>query len=300
MRCLFALVVIAACTPLAEHSVPTAPVPVAATGVYLPPPELKKLRFGLIPYLTKETIRRGHVPMGEYLSKSLNVPVDLVIADSYGDAINRLEKGEFDLVELSPYAFAQAERRVKLRCLAQSILNGSATTTGYIVVRDDSPIRTLGQLKGSQFAFVDPSSTAGYLYAAKSLRDNGIDPKRDFATVDFLGNHEAVLLAIFEGRVDAGATYQGAFHALQVSKGIDPLSFRVIGKTPRMPNDVLCVPASTPGQLGDAIARAVLSLSSRSRDGRAVLGPLNMNGYQAADDSTFDGVRRIAAEVGPP
>ena len=145
---------------------------------------------------------------------------------------------------------------MKLRCLAQSIFEGSATTTGYIVVRDDSTIRTVDQLKGSQFAFVDPSATAGYLYAAKSLRDNGLDPKRDFATVDFLGNHEAVLLAIFEGRVDAGAAYQGAFHALQASKGIDPLSFRVIAKTQRMPNDVLCVLASAPRELADAIARA--------------------------------------------
>ncbi len=300
MRVTLALLVLAACSPLPEHSAPVAAAPAPASAVYIPQLELKKLRFGLIPYLTKETIRRGHEPLAEYLGKSLSVPVELAIADSYGNAIDRLVKGDFDVVELSPYAFAQAERRVPLRCLAQSILNGSATTTGYIVVRDDSPIRGVEQLKGSQFAFVDPSSTAGYLYAAKALRDNGIDPRRDFATVEFLGNHEAVLLAIFQGRVDAGATYQGAFHALQASKGIDPLSFRVIAKTPRMPNDLICVPASAPKELGDALARALLSLSIRARDGRTVLGPLNINGYQAADDATYDGVRRIAAEIGPP
>jgi phosphonate transport system substrate-binding protein len=287
------------CTPPPEHSATVARPSVDPTP-FVAPADLKKVRFGLIPYFAKESIRRGHTPLGEYLGKSLQVPVELAISDNYGDAIDRLARGEFDLVELSPYAYALAERRVKLRCLVQSILNGSATTTGYIVVRDDSPIRTVEQLKGTQFGFVDPSSTAGYLYAAKALRDVGVDPKRDFATVEFLGNHEAVLLAVYEGRIDAGATFQGAFHALAQSKGIDPLAFRVIAKTPRMPNDVLCVPAGGSPEFGEAIARALLGLSGKNREGRSVLGPLNINGYQAFDDSTYVGVRRIANEVGPP
>jgi len=257
------------------------------------------VRFGLIPYLGKETVRRAHLPLAERLSEDLHLPVELVLSDSYGDVVERLARGEIDLVELSPYTFAQAERRVKLRCLVQSIMNGSPTTTGYIVVRDDSPIVNVAQLKGVQFGFVDPVSTAGYLYAAKALRDNGIDPKRDFATADFLGNHEAVLLAIYEGRIDAGATYQGGFHALEHSRGIDPLSFRVIAKTPRMPNDLLCVRADLPASVGDAIIRSLFALNTKTRQGRAVLSPLNMNGYQLADDSAYDMVRRIAAEVGP-
>ena len=289
-----------ACTPLPDHSPPQTTALPDPAKPFKAPHELTSIRFGLIPYLAKETIRRGHAPLAAHLTQTLGVPVELVLSSSYGDAVDRLVRGEFDLVELSPYAYAQAERRMKLRCLVQSIEHGSATTTGYIVVRDDSPIRTVEQLKGVQFGFVDPSSTAGYLYAAKALRDLGVDPRHDFATVDFLGNHEAVLLALFEGRIDAGATYQGAFQALWASRGIDPLSFRVIAKTLRMPNDLLCVRADSSLELSDAITRSLLALSGKTREGRAILGPLNSNGYQVADDSTYDGVRSVANEVGPP
>lgn len=290
-------VLVLGCPAPPERSPPPPRRAIATRPVFSPPAGFTHLRFGLVPFLSPGTMSEAHQKLGEYLSKSLGVPVELGVGDSYGDAIERLARGEYDLVELSPFAYANASKRVKLNCLVQSIADGSATASGYIFVRDDSSRKTLDDLRGGTLGFVDPMSTSGYLYARKLLKDRGLDLQKDFARVEFLGNHEAVLLAVMEGRVDAGATYQGAFNALKRSKGIDPLTFRVVAKTLRTPRDILCVRPEVPDEVAQAIREAMLALTGRDRAGREILGPLNINGFKLADDHAYDEVRRVAAEL---
>ncbi|MBL8912798.1 MAG: phosphate/phosphite/phosphonate ABC transporter substrate-binding protein [Archangium sp.] len=269
-----------------------------ALPVFSPPSGFTKLRFGLVPFLSKETIAAAHHKLADHLSKTLSVPVEIVVADSYADAIDRMERGEFDLVELSPMVYVDASKRMKMKCLVQTIADGSATASGYIFVRDDSPRRSIEDLKGGTFAFVDPMSTSGSVLPKKVLRDKGIDWTKDFTRTEYLGNHEAVLLAVLEGRADAGATYQGSFGALRRSKGVDPLSFRVIAKTPRTPRDIFCVNPAMSAEISDALSASMLSLTGRDRAGREILGPLNLNGFRPADDRNYDELRAIAAEIG--
>lgn len=299
MRWFFTVLLIAvtACAPFDDPAPPATPRPRVSVPVFAPPAGFERLRFGLVPFLAKDTISAAHQRLASYLSRTLTVPVDVAVADSYSDAIERMVRGEYDLVELSPYAYAKASARVKLKCLAQTIADGSTTASGYIFVREDSPRRTMAELKGATFAFVDPVSTSGYLYARKLLKDNGLDFKTDLGRTEFLGNHEAVLLGVRDGRFDAGATYQGAFAALKRAKGVDPLTFRVIGKTPRTPRDILCVREDVPDVVAEAITRALLALDGRERAGREILGPLNLNGFRAADDHAYDEIRKVAAEL---
>lgn len=266
--------------------------------VFSPPSGFTRLRLGLVPFLSKDTIIASHQKLADHLSKTLSVPVELIAADNYGDAIDRMERGEFDLVELSPLVYAHATERLKLKCLVQTIADGSTTAAGYVFVRDDSPRRTIADLKGASFAFVDPMSTSGSLLAKKVLKDSGLNWKTDFSRTEYLGNHEAVLLAVLEGRVDAGATYQGSFAALRRTKGIDPLAFRIIAKTVRTPRDILCVRPALSTEISDAVSASLLSLTGRERAGREILGPLNLNGFRPADDQSYDEVRSIAREIG--
>ncbi len=296
-RALGLVLLLAACAPSEPEALPPLRRLAGTAPVFSPPAGFTRLRFGLVPFLSPTTISASHQKLGEYLSRSLSVPVEIVVGDSYGDAIDRMERGEFDLVELSPLAYAKASGRMKLKCLVQTIADGSATASGYIFVREDSPRRTVEELKGATFGFVDPMSTSGYLLARKVLKDKGFDLAKDLARSEFLGNHEAVLLAVMEGRVDAGATYQGSFNALRKSKGIDPLTFRVVAKTPRTPRDIFCARPDLPAEVVEAITASLLSLSGRERAGREILGPLNLNGFQPANDDAYREVREIAAEL---
>lgn len=271
----------------------------AALPRFTPPAGFTKLRLGLVPFLSRETIAPAHEKLAAYLSRVLQVPVELIVADNYGDAVERMARGEFDLVVLSPLSYVEATRRMKLNCLVQTIADGSDSASGYIFVRDDSPRRTLEDLKGASFAFVDPMSTSGSLLPKRLLRDHGFELENDLGHTEYLGDHEAVLLAVFEGRMEAGATYQGAFGALRKSRGVDPLSFRVVAKTARTPRDIFCARAEVPHEVTELVTAALLDLSGRDRAGREILGPLSLNGFIRADPARYELIRSVATELPP-
>lgn len=294
-----AALVLAACADEQLSHMPRPKDAGAAAVEFTPPPGFTRLRIGLVPYANPAELQAAHAPLAAWLSTVLKVPVELVMGDTYDDAAARLERGEVDVVEFSPYAYVRAEKRLKLRPLVTAISDGSETAAGYIIVRQDSKVRALEDLKGGSFGFVDPASTSGYLYPMKLFKDRGFDPAALFTRTEFFGNHEKVLLAVLEGKVDAGATYQGSLAALKRSRNVDPLSFRIIAKTPRTPRDLFCVKADFPDALADALVRVFLSISGRDAKGREVLGPINMNGFFPADDRLYDGVRAAAAAVAP-
>ncbi len=267
--------------------------------VFSPPAGFTRLRIGLVPVLEPETMRVSHQNLAAYLSRVLSVPVEVVVPERYAEALAQLERGDFDLVSLPPLAYVEASRRMKLNCLVQTIADGSATAAGYLFVRDDSPRRTLEDLKGATFAFVDPMSASGSLMAEKLFKDHGFDLQRDLGRVEYLGNHEAVLKAVMSGKVEVGATYQGAFSSHWRASGEDPLALRVVAKTQRSPRDILCLRDEVPKEVGHVITSALLALSSRDRVAREVLRPLHLNGYQPARPESYDGVRAAAAELRP-
>lgn len=297
-RLALVLLLVSACQeqPLAPSKAPSRTAP-SRQVLFKAPTGFERLRILVPPVLERASIEKAYARLIEYLSRQLGVPVELVVAESYLDVVDRGTSGDVEAVMLSPYTYALAMEKKRLPCLVQMIGDGSATAAGYIVVRDDSPIRTVSDLPGTRFGFVDRNSSSGYVYAVKTMLDQGVDPHKHLGSIEFLGNHEAVLMAVLEGRVDAGATYQGSLTSLKRSKDIDPLSFRIIAKTERTPRDILCVKTELPAVVRDEVQRLLLLLTVRDRVGREILTPMSVNGFQPPDDAAYDGVRRVAAEI---
>lgn len=65
-------------------------------------------------------------------------------------------------------------------------------------------LNTLEDLKGSTFVAVDETSLGGFLMALRELKAQGINPYRDFIDLSFAGTHDEVVMAVREGKFDAG------------------------------------------------------------------------------------------------
>jgi len=294
---LIPLLCLAACLEEPRSHLPP-PRSVSASNEQPPlPPGVTKLRIALVPITNPEALEHSWSNLIGYLTQRLGVPCEVVMGADYDDAGKKLAAGEVDLVSFSPYAYVRAGRKVKLKPLVTVVSDGSQTAGSYVLVREDSKRQTFDDLKGATFGYVDKASTSGYLYPVKLMLDRGWDPKTAFARTDFFGNHEAVLLAIMAGKVDAGATYFGALKALKEHRGIDPLSFRVVAKTERTPHDVIAMRADADERIGTAVSAALLRLTVRDEEGRRLLTPLDMNGFYPAEEKLYDRVRAVADEV---
>lgn len=291
------LIACAACTH-PDLDVPVrAPEPPPATA-FTPPEGFTKLTISTTPYLDPQTLQQSLTPLAQYLSGKLGVPVEIVRAENYGHLGELMKTGKVDLGSFSPLSYVRARNgEPALQPVVNFISDGAATSAGYIVVRADSPVNTLEELQGRSFAYVDPSSTSGYLYPRALLRSKNLDANALFSRTLFTGNHEASLQAVYDRKVDAAAIFQGALPALSRSRGIDPLSFRIIAKTMRTPKDIFCARARLPPEVVTQLRRALLAISARTEEGRRVLSPLNVNGFIPADDALYETVRQVDAQL---
>jgi len=262
------------------------------------PAAARDLKFGFTPVLGQEAERAEFEPLTSYLTDAIGQKVVLYVAKSYGDLRTQMEAGDVDIGSFSPFAYVDAARGGKIRIIAQSMIDGSASYRGIIVVRKDGGLTSIADLRGKRFAFVDPKSASGYVYPRAMLVEKGINPDNFFKETIFAGDHKKVIAAVLNGRVDAGATYD---NALGIAKAAGMLSdnLRVIASTDPIPHDAIAVRIGLDETLAKQIQTALVNLNKTEAGRRVVANSKKkLSGHVIAEDSTFDVVRRTAKIAG--
>ncbi|MFH1808705.1 MAG: phosphate/phosphite/phosphonate ABC transporter substrate-binding protein [Pseudomonadota bacterium] len=287
---------LAGCRP--EPEVPGPPSPPSSPARPVKASEWpNQIQFGITPVLDLESLRRGNQALCDELGHLLGTEVKLVVSSNYGELGELLIQGQVTFARMSPLAYVVARTQYpSLRLVASMIADGSIDYAAYIVARADSDILRVDDLRGRSFGFVDVTSGSGYLYPLVYIWDRFGKPERFFSGVRFLGNHQALLRAVEEGHVDAGATFSAALVTYgQMGLGSP---FRIVAKTGRIPYDAFVAgPALDDAQVA-ALQSALLGIDTRSPRGRKVLGPLrHINGFLPANDALYDTVRTVVTRA---
>ncbi len=103
-----------------------------------------------------------------------------------------------------------------------------------VIVKKDSPIQTIIDLKGKRVAHTSASSNSGNLAPRALLPALGITPDKDY-TVKYSGKHDQSILGVDSGDYDAAPVASDVFNRMAVSGRIDANDFRVIYTSPRFP-----------------------------------------------------------------
>jgi phosphate/phosphite/phosphonate ABC transporter binding protein len=267
-------------------------------GLASRPAAARDLEFGFTPVLGQADERAAFEPLTAYLSDAIGQKVVIYVAKDYGDLRTKMEAGAVDIGSFSPFAYVDAERGGKIRIIAQSVIDGSATYVGIIVARKDSGLKTLTDLKGKRFAFVDPKSASGYVYPRAMLVEKGINPDTFFKETIFSGDHKKVIGDVLDGRVDAGATYDNAL-GIAKNSGMASDDLAIIASTDPIPHDAIAVRIGLDAGLTKKIQTALVNLD-KTEAGRRIIAnsKKKLTGHIIAQDSTFDVVRRTAKIAG--
>lgn len=251
----------------------------------------QELVFAIHPYITPSLLVERFQPMADYLSLQLKRPVRLHIASSMEDQTRRIVSGEVDLAYMSPTAYLRAhDRYASERDKRVQLVVGEEPYRSVIVVREDSPIRSLADLKGKTFAFVSHQSMGGHYMPRVQMANAGIT-LADLMDYGFLGRHERVVLSVLHGDYDAGSTSQGiAENYLARMPGL-----RVLDTSPPLPP--LSVVAR-PGFPMEEVNRIREALANPDDAGREVLmGVSSEMRFRLIDDDEFDYARRLIESV---
>jgi len=103
-------------------------------------------------------------------------------------------------------SFVFAEKFAGAKVLLKKVWDGPYYYS-TILVRGDSKIHNLAQLKGKRIAFVDQKSASGFLYPQVLFKKQKIDPLKYFSEITYSGNHEKSVALLADGKVDAVAVF---------------------------------------------------------------------------------------------
>ncbi|MGC9333454.1 MAG: phosphate/phosphite/phosphonate ABC transporter substrate-binding protein [Anaerolineae bacterium] len=175
---------------------------------------------------------------------------------------------------------------------------GSSTYRGQIIVRADSGIETLTDLKGKVMCWVDPNSTSGYIIPRIHLAANGVDPDTDFAQTVEAGSHNNVVVQVYNGDCDAGATYDDARSSIQEDFPDVEEQVMILDYTGDIPNDTVSFADGIPEDIRDQITTALLEIA-QTEEGKAALNTLySIENLITAEDSFFDAFRADLSKAG--
>jgi len=260
--------------------------------------EIKVLKMGLIPADDAAEMLRAYEPVKEYLSEKLGIPVEIQVTSDYTAAIEAMRSKHIDMAWFGPFSYIIAANVAG----AEAIVNGVRRSDGksdyhsIIVVRADSGIETLEDLKGKSFAFVDPASTSGNLIPRKMLIENGINPDKDFSMSYYAGTHNSVEYAVANRKVDAGADSDNSYDRMVKAGEIDPKINKIIYTSPSIPGSPIVVRGDLPADFKRKIQDALISMDEQTI--LKVGGWGDIASYQTVSDSDYDVIRETAKTLG--
>ncbi len=243
-----------------------------------------------LPFDNAEEQRAIFALLGNELSKGLGRPVNFVASKTYDDAIQMLATGKADVAILGAAAYVKARRQGHVRAILRTVRHKRTTYFGQVVVKKGSPIKTIADLKGKKVAFVDRSSTGGYLYPRMLFVAAGLNPETDIEPV-FAGGHHLVAQMVAKGEVAAGACFEGAEDTLS-----DPTAITAIARTEPVPGDPVVVRPGLGSELIKNLRSAMIELATVP-GAQAYFKFSEVDGYVPAVDGDYDRVDELMRQL---
>jgi len=252
----------------------------------------EKLVIGLLPGESAPTVMRLNEPLRAYLQQKLHMPVEMVVGANYAATSEALRFGRLDIAYLGPVTYILQSRRVQLQPFARpSHERVGPTFQATIIVPAGSPARTLADLKGGDVAFGDPASTSGTWVPRWQLLDAGLISGRDYQ-MRVLGAHDAVALAVANGKVTAGGLSKPIYERLLKEGKIDASKVRILADSPAIPEYMWTFRNGLDPDFQEEVRKAFIEL----RD-PAALGVFRAEAFIPCVDSDVDRVRGWVAAV---
>lgn len=268
------------------------------------PPSGKILRVGFVPAEDVQQVIQNAQPIVEILQKQLQMDVQPFVATDYTGVVEALRANKLDIAFLTPASYVLAKNEANVRVALKSERKGSPYYYAAIITRADSGIKRLEDLRGKTFAFGDPLSTSANVFPRKMFHEHGIDPVRDFKQILYSGGHDATVLAVLNGKVDAGATYANSPDSTDTAwmrylkDPEDIKKIRAIAFSEPIPADNIVISAGLDERIAKKVEKIFLDLS-RDPQGKKMLRDLyQIDGFVPATDKDYDSVREAFAIAG--
>lgn len=227
-----------------------------------------------VPY---SEIRERYAAIASDLSEILQQPVTILPVTDYPSLRRGLAERNYDLAMVHPaHISIQAMRSWGYRLVV--VTKGFQTYTANFLVKDDSPLKSLDQVRGTKMGAPDEDSITSWMVRA-TLRDLGIST--DQLRIYYTRYQDAVPFFIEKDLAHTGATAASSVIKAWTAKG-----GRVLAKSRPVPiKHIIASPVMSGSQIEKV--RQYLSNLDKTEDGRKKLAPTKWSGFETYDQEAM-------------
>ncbi len=247
-----------------------------------------------------ENLQREFGKFRDLLSSKSGYEIDFYAVSSRTAAVEALKSEKVDFVLTGPAEYVVIRKKTD----AYPVVGFSRPDYfSSIIVMADSGITSIDQLRGHQVAFGDVGSTSNHLAPAQILADYGLKPTDDIKSMHVARN--VAWEALKRGDISAvGMNYGKFLKQRSGEKELSPGAFRVIGRGPDLPNDLLMAGTHVAPEVVERMRAAIVDNSDEmietilvGEDNQKYLGMKFLDGVK---DSDYDYVRSMYTTIGYP
>lgn len=255
----------------------------------------------------KETKERFQ-PVTNYLSKKLGKKFESVYLNTY-DIESAFSNKEIDFVHANSVIYIILRKNLHAKLvLGETRGPEGKSTVGAIIVKNESKIKTIVDLKNKRFIFGPDFAPSGFFVVYDLLKQNGIDPEEDLAYYAIPSGsfkHEKALYAVYYQAFDAGATPLEDLRAAIADKKFEADDFRIIAKSEKVTYCTLAARKEIDDKLIQQVKSALLGLKPEDTvevngERLFVLKRAWLDGFVEVKDKDYDLLRKMAKRIKMP
>ena len=246
---------------------------------------------------TGEIVAGGEA-VADMIFDKTGLVVEVSVATEYAGVIEALstDPPSAHMASLATFSYIVASQRDVAEAELVGVRFGSTTYSGQIIARSDSDINSVADLDGRTFARPDPLSTSGWIIPSITMQADGVNPEDDLEEIVDAGGHGAVAAAVYNGDVDAGATYVDARGEIEEDNPDVMEVLKVVTVSQDIPNDGVQFHPSISGEMRQQIIDALLEIAEESPD--VLDDAYSWSGLVERDDTFYDPFRQVLQAAG--
>ncbi|MFT5550391.1 MAG: phosphonate transport system substrate-binding protein [Candidatus Azotimanducaceae bacterium] len=245
--------------------------------------------FGVHPLHNPQRLFKVFGPMMQYLSDNIeDVSFRLEASRSYAAYDKKLYAKRFHFSLPNPFQTINAIDK-GYRVFAK--MGDDENFRGIILVRKDSGITSVTDLKGKAVSYPAPTALAATMMPQYFLQANGIDVMSELDN-RYVGSQESSIMNVFLGHTAAASTWPAPWLELSQSRPELAEQLTVIWETEPLLNNGLVVLPSVPQQTVDQVS-ALLTNLNQHEQGRAILSNMALSKFELATNQTFQPIREF-------
>jgi phosphonate transport system substrate-binding protein len=256
-------------------------------GIASNDPGFAEYQFAVCPLYNPARLIQSYQPLVFYLNGQLSgVHIRLEASRDYSTFERKMRTQRPEFILTNGW---QTLRAINLSYHVMALAGSPKGAGGIFVVRKDSGIRDVADLKGKAISFPAPTSFAACMLPQYFLFEHRIDLSRDI-TSNYVGSQESSIMNAYAGITAAGATWPVPWRVFQHDHPQEASALRVAWETPPLVNYSVMARNDVSEEVEKKVTTLLVQLGE-TPEGREVLAGMETECFTRADNTDYDAVR---------